>query len=166
MPELTTDRLILREFVEQDWESVLAYQSNDLYLRYYEWTHRTEADVREFVGWFLADQKEHPRTKFQLAIEHRACGKLIGNCGVRINDADLREGNIGFAVDPSYWGQGYATEAVRAATAWGDAHFGACQAACIIHPENLASIRVAEKCGYRKLRLASYKGQATMLFVR
>ena len=35
---LTTERLILRDFVESDWEAVLAYEQNPLYLRYYEWT--------------------------------------------------------------------------------------------------------------------------------
>jgi hypothetical protein len=33
--------LILRDFVEDDWQRVLEYQSNPLYLRYNEWTERT-----------------------------------------------------------------------------------------------------------------------------
>jgi RimJ/RimL family protein N-acetyltransferase len=111
--QLTSPRLLLREFVEEDWEAVLAYQSDPLYLRYYEWTERTEADVREFVGWFLAQQQEEPRTKFQLAVVLKDEGRLIGNCGVRVNDPDLREGNIGYELDSRYWGQGYATEAAR-----------------------------------------------------
>ena len=41
---LTTERLILRDFVESDWEAVLAYEQNPLYLRYYEWTERTPED--------------------------------------------------------------------------------------------------------------------------
>ena len=38
--EITTERLILREFTHSDWPDVLAYQSESLYLRYYEWTER------------------------------------------------------------------------------------------------------------------------------
>jgi len=50
--------------------------------------------------------------------------------------------------------------------AWGEDHFGAVRTACIIHPDNAASIRVAEKCGYRELQRTSYKGQPTIMFIR
>jgi RimJ/RimL family protein N-acetyltransferase len=63
-------------------------------------------------------------------------------------------------------GRGYATEAVRAAVAWGDAHFHSTRTACIISPDNLASLRVAVKCGYREFALAMYKGHPTVMYVR
>ena len=50
--------------------------------------------------------------------------------------------------------------------AWGDIHFGANKTACIIAPENTASIRVAEKCGYREFQRTTYHGQPTILFTR
>src|ERR1044071_593425 len=121
---LTTERLFLREVVAEDWEAILAYQSNPLYLRYYAWTDRTEQDVREFVGWFLANQREQPRRKFQLGIVLKAEGKLIGNCGVRVNDPDLREGNIGYELNSIYWGHGYATEAAREIVRFGFEELG------------------------------------------
>ncbi len=73
---------------------------------------------------------------------------------------------IGWALTTATHGKGYATEAVRAVVAWGDEHFGAVKTACIIHPENVASMRVAEKCGYREWQRAQYKGHETMLFAR
>ena len=66
--EIPTERLILREFKQSDWPDVLAYQSEPLYLRYYEWTERTPIAVQEFVQGFLAQQREQPRLKFQLAV--------------------------------------------------------------------------------------------------
>ena len=59
--KLETDRLILRDFVKEDRGWVLEYQSNPLYLRYYEWMERTPEAVQEFVGWFLEHQKQKPR---------------------------------------------------------------------------------------------------------
>jgi RimJ/RimL family protein N-acetyltransferase len=53
---LTTHRLILRDFRETDWEAVLEYQSDPLYLRFYAWTGRTEAQVRAFIQGFLKGQ--------------------------------------------------------------------------------------------------------------
>ena len=68
--QLETERLILRDFVPDDWHRVLEYQTDPLYLRYYEWTesNRTPESVQEFVGWFLDHQKQNPRIKFQLAV--------------------------------------------------------------------------------------------------
>ena len=148
--QLTSPRLLLREFVEEDWEAVLAYQSDPLYLRYYEWTERTEAGAREFVGWFLAQQQETQRTKFQLALVLKAEGRLIGNCGVRVNDPDLREGNIGYELDSRYWGQGYATEAAREMVRFGFEELGLHRIWSWCVAENVRSARVLEKVGLRQ----------------
>jgi RimJ/RimL family protein N-acetyltransferase len=63
-------------------------------------------------------------------------------------------------------GKGYATEALRAAVAWGDARFGPAPTVCLIDPDNLPSLRVAEKIGYREIKRAAYSGRPTVLFKR
>jgi RimJ/RimL family protein N-acetyltransferase len=50
--------------------------------------------------------------------------------------------------------------------AWGDAHFGARATTCLIDEGHTASIRVAEKCGYREWRRVKYHGQDEILFLR
>jgi RimJ/RimL family protein N-acetyltransferase len=104
-------------------------------------------------------------------VEEKTTGSFIGEIGFADYKRDIEPSlqglpEIGWIFATQFHGQGYATEAVRAAVAWGDQHFGAGQTACIIDPENMASSRVAEKCGYRKSQLASYKGRPTLLFVR
>jgi ribosomal-protein-alanine N-acetyltransferase len=146
--ELVTERLILREFMEEDWKAVLEYQSDPLYLRYYAWTGRTEAEVREFVGWFLKSQKEQPRAKFQLAVTLRDGNRLIGNCGVRINDMALREGNIGYELDPRHWGRGYATEAAREIVRFGFEELCLHRIWSWCVAENVGSARVLKKVGF------------------
>ena len=111
---LTTERLLLREFVAEDWPAILAYQSDPRYLRYYEWTGRTPEEVQQFVRMFLEQQAEQPRRKFLLAVVLRADGRLIGSCGIRLKTSDAREGDIGYEVAPDEWGKGYATEAAHA----------------------------------------------------
>jgi RimJ/RimL family protein N-acetyltransferase len=66
----------------------------------------------------------------------------------------------------AFHGRGYATEAVRAVLEWGDRTLKQAHTACIIAPENLASIRVAEKCGYRHTQATTYKGKQVLMFVR
>ena len=109
--ELTTERLNLREFVEDDWKTVLVYQQKPAFLRYYEWEGRSEQDVRDFVSRFIEQQREAPRLRRQLAIELKSTGLHIGSCGIRMDSQDATEGDIGFEIDPAYWGQGYASEA-------------------------------------------------------
>jgi RimJ/RimL family protein N-acetyltransferase len=103
-------------------------------------------------------------------VEEKATGSFVGELGFADYKRDVEalkdKPEIGWALVSQSHGKGYATEAVRAAMAWGDALFGASQTACIIHPENLPSIRVAEKCGYRKLQVTTYKGHPAMVFVR
>jgi RimJ/RimL family protein N-acetyltransferase len=73
---------------------------------------------------------------------------------------------IGWVLAARAHGKGYATEAARAAIAWGDDHFSLSRTTCIVSPDNLRSIRVAEKCGYRNLELTQYKGKPIIVFVR
>ncbi len=145
--QLTTERLLLREFVEEDWEAVLEYQNDPLYLRYNPFEYRTEADAREFVGWFLANQREAPRVKFQLAVVLKSEGRLIGNCGVRVNDTTLQEGNIGYELNSRYWGYGYATEAAREMVRYGFEELGLHRIWSCCIEENVGSARVLEKVG-------------------
>jgi ribosomal-protein-alanine N-acetyltransferase len=147
---LTTEHLVLREFVEEDWQAVLAYQQNPLYLRYYEWKERTPEGAREFVQMFLANQREIPRTKFQLATTLRTTGQLIGNCGIRMKFAGAREADIGYELDPGYWGQGYASEAARAIVQFGfsELHLHRVWSWCVA--DNVGSARVLEKLGMRQ----------------
>ena len=147
---LTTDRLELREFVEADWPAVLAYQSKPPYLRYYPWVTRTATEVQAFVQQFIDWQQEKPRTRFQLAIELTAEGRLIGNCGLRMQGVETRQAELGYELDPEYWGRGYATEAAGAMVIFGfkDLNLDRIWATCL--SENTASARVLEKLGLRQ----------------
>jgi RimJ/RimL family protein N-acetyltransferase len=148
--ELTTDRLLLREFTGSDWPAVLAYQSEPLYLRYNPWTERTPEEVRQFVGMFIAQQQEEPRLKFQLAVVLKSTGRLIGNCGIRKQFTEGHEADIGYELDPSYWGQGYATEAARSIVWFGFSHLGLHRISSWCIAENTGSARVLEKLGMRQ----------------
>ncbi len=147
---LTTERLILREFKESDWPAILAYQSNPLYLRYYEWTERTPGGVQEFVKMFLTQQQENPRRQFQFAVTLKTTEQLIGNCGVRMKSADAHEGDIGYELDPQHWGQGYATEAARKIVQFGFTRFRLHRIWSWCVADNVASARVLEKVGMRQ----------------
>lgn len=105
------------------------------------------------------------------AVEEKASGAFAGELGFADFQRDMVSAlggmpELGYAFASRVHGRGYATEAARAALIWGDAHFVPKQTACMIHPGNLVSIRVAEKCGYREFERTTYRGETTILFVR
>lgn len=143
--KLETERLILRDFVEEDWRRTFEYESDPRYLRYYEWTERTPESVQEFIGWFLAHQTQDPRFKFQLAVTLKSNHLLIGSCGVRMDKTDAVEADIGYELDPNYWNYGYATEAAHAIVDFGFSRFGVHRIWANCVADNVASAHVLEK---------------------
>jgi RimJ/RimL family protein N-acetyltransferase len=147
--QLSTPRLLLREYEEGDWPAVLAYQSDPLYLRYYAWTYRSEDDVRALVRRLVEQQSQRPRLRFAFAVVLKPDGRLIGNCNIRLESAEACEGEIGYEIASPHWGQGYATEAARAILFFGfeSLHLHRISACCVA--DNVGSRRVMEKVGMR-----------------
>jgi ribosomal-protein-alanine N-acetyltransferase len=95
----------------------------------------------------------------------RSENKLIGYCGFfdqTVDDAEEIE--IGYRLDPKYWGQGLATEAVRAVRDHAFNDLGLDHVISLIHPENIASRRVAEKNGMTAERETVFRGFPTIVF--
>ncbi len=103
-------------------------------------------------------------------IEEKGTGRFVGEVGLgqflRDLTPPLEGAECGWVLAPWAHGKGFATEAVRAALAWGDEHLDPPRTACIIDPGNVASLRVAEKCGFREVRRALFKGHPTVVFER
>ena len=168
--QLLTPQLLLRDYTAADEPAMLAYQRDPRYLRYYPWTERTAAEVRGLLQVFLDWQEEQPRRRFQLAIVLPAEGRLIGSCGLRRQPGNDRMADLGYELDPDYWGQGYATEAARAMVAFGFQELGLQRLTSWCIADNAASARVLARLGFRpegRLRRQEYfKGRYwdTLLF--
>jgi RimJ/RimL family protein N-acetyltransferase len=103
------------------------------------------------------------------AVEEKAGGKLVGELGFieRKRDWGFKDmPEMGWAFATSATGKGYATEAVSAAIAWGAAHFGHIRVIAVTAPQNYASIRVAEKCGFREFQRDLSGGHPSVIFDR
>jgi RimJ/RimL family protein N-acetyltransferase len=104
-------------------------------------------------------------------LEDKATGRFVGEVGFADFKRDITpsvEGvpEIGWVLAPWAQRRGFATEAVRAALGWGATHLPMKRTVCLISPENIPSLRVAEKCGYREFQRTTYKGAPTVLFER
>jgi len=169
VPILETERLKLRGHRSEDSAHCAAMWADPVVVRHTVGKPLTEEEswrrLLSYVGhWAL--------TGFGYWVaEEKATGNFVGEIGFADYKRDIEPSlkgtpEIGWALAPQAHGKGFATEGVRAAAAWGDANLHSARTACIIAPENAASIRVAVKCGYRELVRTPYKGHPTVMFVR
>ena len=169
IPVLETDRLRLRGHSLEDFPACAAMWADPAVSRQFGRNPFTEEEswtrLLRYVGhWALLGFG-------YWVVEEKASGKFAGDVGFADYKRDMESPvkglpEIGWVLAPWAHGKGYATEAARAALRWGDEHFSPARTTCIISPDNLASIRVAEKCGFRDLQLTLYKGKPTIVFVR
>ena len=166
---IRTDRLVMRPPVRDDFEPYAAM-----------WA---DPEVTRHIGGEARDRERSWRAFTAMAGQWTLLG--FGNFVVRDRETDDYLGVIGpaqyerglgadFDPFPEYgWafataahGRGLATEALRAVIAVGEAAFGFERTVCLISAANAASIRVAEKCGYRLMRDAEYNKTPSILFER
>jgi RimJ/RimL family protein N-acetyltransferase len=168
VPTLETGRLRLRAHRLEDFVHCAAMWADPEVNRYIGGTPHTEeeswARLLRYTGhWSLLGFG-------YWLVEEISSGSFIGEVGFADYKRELPAlrglPEIGWAFSTHARGKGYATEAVRVALTWGDAHFPSPRTACIIHPENLASIRVAEKCAYHEFHRTTYKSHPTIMFIR
>ena len=169
VPVLETERLILRRHRLDDFPPAASMWGDSAVTRHVGGRPITGQEVRArvmpYVGhWELMGYG-------YWAIEERASGQFVGEAGFadfhRAMEPSLQDvPELGWVIAPHAQGRGYATEAALAAVAWGERRFGGAKTACLIHPENTASIRVASKVGYREVQATTYKGHPIVLFER
>jgi RimJ/RimL family protein N-acetyltransferase len=86
-----------------------------------------------------------------VAVEDRATDALIGRSGVQYHRQWADDPEVGWGLDPEWWGRGLATEAGAACVRWAFDELGYERLVSICTPENVASRRVMEKLGFRVL---------------
>ncbi len=148
--EKLTERLLLREFIKRDVDSIAEFRRAPRYLEYYYRPAYTIEECVRFVDKCIAWSKESPRCKFQLAITDRSNGVLLGDCGVRTESAESRRGDIGYELSPVYWGQGFASEAVQSILQVGfeNLDLDEIEARCVV--ANKRSVRLLRRLGFEE----------------
>jgi aminoglycoside 6'-N-acetyltransferase len=147
---LETERLVLRAFETRDASAFCEYRSDPEVARYQGWQapYSLEQASRFIAG--LADLRPGMAGAwYQLAIERKADGRMIGDCAFVVLAADPRQAEIGFTLARDVHGQGYATEAVRCLVdaLFTDLRLHRVRANC--DPDNPASARVLTRIGMR-----------------
>jgi ribosomal-protein-alanine N-acetyltransferase len=147
---LEMPRLVLRELHDDDAPAVHAYASDAEVVRYLDWGPNTPEDTARFLATARAARDAVPRTAYHLAIVLRTTGHLIGGCRIEIRNAASGAGDLGYVLGRPHWGQGYATEAIRALVSFGFESLALHRIWATCDARNAASARVLEKLGMKR----------------
>jgi ribosomal-protein-alanine N-acetyltransferase len=147
MPNVETERLILRDFALSDWGALNAFVSDATVTRYMHFASWDEDKRRQWLERMVQNAAAAKPNICEWALTLRAGATLIGWLFIGGDDDTSGERECGYALDPRFWGQGYMTEALRAALAYEFTMLGAHRIIAECEVENLASARVMQKSG-------------------
>ena len=167
-PTLLTERLELRAPRADDFTAFAETWGDKDVVRFIGGETRTPQDswltlMRNAGAWSLLGFGPW-------IICERETGDFVGDAGfcdyMRGMSPDISGWpEAGWVLAKRFWGKGYATEALSATHDWLDQHHPG-RSVCIIEPDHAASIRVAQKLGYRDFMSSDYKGTPMLIFER
>jgi [ribosomal protein S5]-alanine N-acetyltransferase len=147
-PILTTSRLRLRQFREDDVEAMHACFTNVEAMRYWNTpVHARRIETERAVRRFIDCTPSYYRF---WAVADKTTDECLGL--VNYHDGHIRNKRaaIGYIVDPGHCRQGVATEAVSAMVEFCFGELGLHRLQAFIHPDNAASLKLIERLGFRR----------------
>jgi [ribosomal protein S5]-alanine N-acetyltransferase len=170
---IESERLIFRRIGRGDFEFFARIHADPVVARYLgNGTPRSIQETQELLERYYETYKTLELGP--LAVLRKSDGVLIGRCGLsdmalEVNPASgklprvwyqrsqvpadtnvIFEQELGYTFDRNYWGQGYASEAAARVFAYASSTMLFRCIVSVIHPENIASIKIAKKCGARQ----------------
>jgi RimJ/RimL family protein N-acetyltransferase len=129
---------------EDDFEAYARICADPEVMRYLGGKPFTRTEAWRHMAYLVGHW--HLRGYSHWAVEEKASGRLIGRLGF-FNPAGWPGFELGWTLARESWGKGYATEGARRALHYAFTEMGKDHVISLIHPENRASIRVAERLG-------------------
>lgn len=145
LPFLQISRLTLRPLQPEDAEVLHRIYRSEGVLRFFP---NPIPPALEKVQRFILAQQAHWETHGygNWGVLPDGSDEIIGWVGLQYLP-ELDETEVGFLLDRVFWGKGYATEAAQASIKFGFGWIKLDHIIALVHPDNLASLRVIEKCG-------------------
>lgn len=148
-PPLQTDSIALRPWRESDAPAIVRACSDPSVVKFLVSlpSPYTASDARSWLATLETDRLTG--TSLELAIADRETDEPLGSLGARVSSR-TRSANIGYWLAPAAQGHGYMTAAVRLLCEWLFAKLDVGRIELTTAPENYASQRVAQRCGFQK----------------
>jgi RimJ/RimL family protein N-acetyltransferase len=165
IPTLTTERLILRAYLEDDAPALAAIHGDPQVSRFLGANGEPKASLVE--AWdHIAMHLGHWALKGcgKWAVVEKASGQLVGRIGYFDAPYEWPGLELGWTLSRDVWGRGYATEGAHAALNWGFQTLATNEIISAIRPANHPSIRVAERLGERHLRDVALHNKPCLIY--
>jgi RimJ/RimL family protein N-acetyltransferase len=148
-PPLADCAVALRPWRERDIPAQLAAFGDALFERFSDWPPRTEADARRYLKAHEAARVRGEQLELAL-VEPHDHDVVLG--GASLSSVSLPQGraSIGYWLAPDARGRGLATRAVRLLASWAFDALRIERLELTCGPDNHASQRVAERCGFTR----------------
>ena len=147
---METERLILREYLPEDFCPLYALLSDPITMAHYPKPYN-EDGTRRWLAWSMDNYKTYG---FGLwAVELKETGAFIGDCGITMQCIDgetLPE--IGYHIQRDHWRKGYGSEAARAVRDWFFTHTSHPAVYSYMTVENIASWSTAASVGMKRIK--------------
>ena len=162
-PQLETTRLVLREITLNDAEFYFRHFNNEKVVEgcCFPGPKNLKAAKEELEFYCINPFKDNRGIRW--GITRKGSNELIGTLGYYEWNKTARRAEIGYDLDPAYWGQGVMTEALGAVLKFGFEQMGLNRIQAIIDSENARSLKLVCRLGFKKegvLRQRShFKGQ-------
>lgn len=147
-PELTTQRLLLRQITKEDVAEIFFMRSDPTILRY---VHREPAaslqEAQDFIDRVTANLATSEGIIWGIALQENPA-VLIGNiCYWRL-DKDHHRAEIGYTLHPDHWKKGIMKEALLKVLDYGFTTMQLHSVEARIDPDNTASAGLLEATGF------------------
>ena len=160
---IETRRLVLRDFLEADLDALAVLMANADFMRFSSGAFSGEETKRFLLDRVIAPARAGLPSMFAVIV--RVEKRLIGYCGFFRQVVDeVNEIEIGYRLDPVYWNRGLATEAAQAVRDYAFEKLKLKRVISLIHPDNHASRRVAEKNAMTLEKETNFRGFPTLVF--
>jgi ribosomal-protein-alanine N-acetyltransferase len=166
---LETERLLLRRLTCNDADDLAAVYADPETMRFFGGP-RNRAQALEEIDWCLECYERNVSAPGECgpafwATIHKADTRFLGRCGLLPQSVEGQaEAEVAYMIARPYWNQGLGTEAARAIKRWGFAHVTFPRLISLIDPDNIASIRVAEKNGMHREKEVMFDGYRHVLY--
>lgn len=148
---IETDRLLLRRYVENDYDDLLKLQSNPDVTRFLLYDVRTPEQVKEALAGRLTDvPMDTDGQALTVAVILRDTGQHLGEVTLFLNSVEHRTGELGYVFHPESHGHGYAAEASVELLRLGFEELGMHRIIARLDARNEGSVKLLNRLGLRQ----------------
>lgn len=145
-PKIETNRLRLNQITLDQTDELFLVYGNAEVMKYYDIHKLTNKDqCREIIELYQKRFENNGGIRWGIFLD----SKLIGTCGYN-KIVPKRNATIGYDLNPTFWNQGFATEAVQSIIDYATVEYEVHRIEAFVTPGNVSSERVLKKCGFEK----------------